>query len=117
MIREYVEALRALWAGETVDQEGQIWQLRGARLAFTPPEEIPIFIASTGPQVLGLAGRSADGVLYSGGLSLASIKKGAAFAEAKAAVNGFPRRDAVAPVMMMAPLPLCCMGPTTSRVL
>ncbi|MBT5050851.1 MAG: LLM class flavin-dependent oxidoreductase [Rhodospirillaceae bacterium] len=81
VIREYVEALRALWAGETVEQEGVIWQLRGARLAFTPPEPIPIFVASTGPQVLGLAGRIADGVLYSGGLSLASIRKSAVFAE------------------------------------
>ncbi len=82
VIREYVEALRALWAGETVDQEGLIWQLRGARLAFTPPKPIPVFVASTGPQVLGLAGRIADGVLYSGGLSLASIQKCAAYAEA-----------------------------------
>ena len=81
VIREYVEALRALWNGETVDQEGLIWQLRGARLAFKPPKPIPIFIASTGPQVLGLAGRIADGVLYSGGLSLASIKKCADFAD------------------------------------
>ena len=88
VIREYVEALRGLWAGETIDQEGLVWQLRGARLAFTPPGEIPIFIASTGPQVLGLAGRIADGVLYSGGLSLASIKKGAAFAEAGLAKAG-----------------------------
>ena len=82
VIREYVEALRALWAGETVEQEGVIWQLRGARLAFKPPQESPIFVASTGPQVLGLAGRIGDGVLYSGGLSLASIRKCAAYAEA-----------------------------------
>jgi 5,10-methylenetetrahydromethanopterin reductase len=81
VIREYVEVLRALWAGETVDQEGLIWQLRGARLAFTPPQEIPIFIASTGPQVLRLAGRIANGVLYSGGLSLQSIRKCARFAD------------------------------------
>jgi 5,10-methylenetetrahydromethanopterin reductase len=82
VIREYVEALRALWAGETVEQEGAVWQLRGARLAFTPAENIPIFVASTGPQVLGLAGRIGDGVLYSGGLSLASIRKCAGYAEA-----------------------------------
>ncbi len=88
VIREYVEALRSLWAGETVEQEGLVWQLRGARLAFQPPAPIPIFIASTGPQVLGLAGRIADGVLYSGGLSLASIQKCAANAEAGIAKAG-----------------------------
>jgi 5,10-methylenetetrahydromethanopterin reductase len=88
VIREYVEALRSLWAGETVEQEGLIWQLRGARLAFKPPSPIPIFVASTGPQVLGLAGRIADGVLYSGGLSLASIQKCAKNAEAGIAKAG-----------------------------
>ncbi|GEM_PF-418101 len=88
VIREYVEALRSLWAGETVEQEGLIWQLRGARLAFKPPGPIPIFVASTGPQVLGLAGRIADGVLYSGGLSLASIQKCAKNAEAGIAKAG-----------------------------
>lgn len=81
VIREYVEALRALWAGETVDQEGLVWQLRGARLAFKPPKPIPIIVASTGPQVLRLAGSIADGVLYSGGLSLNYTRQCAAHAE------------------------------------
>src|SRR5690606_34541993 len=29
VIREYVEALRALWAGETVEMDGHWWKLRG----------------------------------------------------------------------------------------
>lgn len=93
VMREYVEALRALWAGETVDQEGLVWQLRGARLAFKPPEEIPIFIASTGPQVLRLSGRIADGVLFSGGLSVNYTKHCAAFtAEGLAKAGRDPAR-------------------------
>ncbi|MHA1107635.1 MAG: LLM class flavin-dependent oxidoreductase [Alphaproteobacteria bacterium] len=81
VIREYVEALRALWAGETVDMEGHIFQLRGARLAFTPPAPIPIFVASTGPQILHLSGRIADGVLFSGGLSLNFTRRCVALAD------------------------------------
>src|SRR3546814_16900515 len=50
VIREYVESLRALWAGETVETEGHWWQLRGARMAFAPPSPIPVFIASPRPQ-------------------------------------------------------------------
>ena len=69
VMREYVETLRALWAGETVESDGLVWNLRGARLAFRPPGKIPVYIASTGPKVLDLAGRIADGVLFSGGLS------------------------------------------------
>lgn len=82
VIREYVEALRALWAGETVDMEGHVFQLRGARLAFTPSLPIPIFVASTGPQVLHLSGRIADGVLFSGGLSLDFTRRCVALADA-----------------------------------
>jgi len=80
VMREYVEALRGLWSGEAVEQDGHVWQLNGARLAFTPPEPIPIFVASTGPQVLRLSGRIADGVLFSGGLSLAFTKRCAEYA-------------------------------------
>ena len=82
VIREYVEALRQLWAGETVEMEGHVFQLRGARLAFTPPKPIPIFVASTGPQVLNLSGRIADGVLFSGGLSLDFTRRCVALADA-----------------------------------
>ena len=81
VIREYVEALRKLWAGETVEMEGHIFQLRGARLAFTPPKPIPIFVASTGPKVLNLSGRIADGVLFSGGLSLDFTRRCVALAD------------------------------------
>lgn len=91
VIAEYVEALRALWSGETVEMEGQIFRLDGARLAFTPPQPIPIFVASTGPQILKLSGRIADGVLFSGGLSLEFTKRCVALADEGVAEAG---RDA-----------------------
>jgi 5,10-methylenetetrahydromethanopterin reductase len=91
VIGEYVAALRKLWAGETVNMEGHIFQLRGARLAFTPPEPIPIFVASTGPQILNLAGRISDGVLFSGGLSLQFTRQCVALADKGVAKAG---RDA-----------------------
>ena len=81
VIREYVEALRKLWAGETVEMEGRVFQLRGARLTFTPPKPSPIFVASTGPKVLNLSGRIADGVLFSGGLSLDFTRRCVALAD------------------------------------
>ncbi len=87
-IREYVEAMRTLWAGETLEQEGIVWQLRGARLAFRPPGSLPVFVASTGPRVLGLAGEIADGVLFSGGLSLDYTRRCVEQAEAGAARAG-----------------------------
>jgi len=81
VIREYLTALRALWAGETVEMEGHAFELNGARLAFAPPQPIPIFVASTGPQILNLSGRIADGVLFSGGLSLGFTRRCVALAD------------------------------------
>jgi len=88
VIREYVEALRGLWSGEPVEQDGHAWRLNGARLAFTPPAPIPVFVASTGPQVLKLSGRIADGVLFSGGLSLAFTRRCADYANEGIAAAG-----------------------------
>lgn len=80
-IGEFVEDLRALWAGDTVERTALNYTLDGARMAFAPPEPIPIYVASSGPKVLGLAGRVADGVLLSAGLCLPFTKRCLAWAE------------------------------------
>jgi 5,10-methylenetetrahydromethanopterin reductase len=70
IMREYVAALRALWSGEPVTQDGGLHKLRGAKMVFDQGRQYPIYIASTGPQMLKLAGEIADGVLLSAGLTL-----------------------------------------------
>jgi len=60
---EYVEVLRALWAGKPVTHEGALHKLRGAKMVFDQGRQYPIYIASTGSQMLKLAGEIADGVL------------------------------------------------------
>jgi 5,10-methylenetetrahydromethanopterin reductase len=75
VMREYVQALRALMAGEAVRLEGEVHKLRGAHLAFQKGAGIPIFIASTGPQMLRLAGEIGDGVVLSSGLTLAATRR------------------------------------------
>jgi 5,10-methylenetetrahydromethanopterin reductase len=74
IVREYVEALRALWLGTPVEREGLLHRLKGANMAFAQGRQYPIYIASTGPQMLKLAGAIADGVLLSAGLTLASTR-------------------------------------------
>jgi len=75
VMRDYVEALRALWAGKPVTHEGELHGLRGAKMVFDQGRQYPIYIASTGPQMLSLAGEISDGVLLSAGLTLASAKR------------------------------------------
>jgi 5,10-methylenetetrahydromethanopterin reductase len=62
VVADTVEVLRALWSGETVDWAGELHSLRGAQLG-SGRRDIPIWITSRGPLLLGLAGRRADGVL------------------------------------------------------
>ena len=82
VMREYVEALRALWTGKPVTQDGELHKLRGAKMVFAKGKQYPIYIASTGPQMLKLAGEIADGVLLSAGLTLAATQRCLELAEA-----------------------------------
>lgn len=59
-LRESLTIMRALWAGETVDFEGEYLQLRGARQAPTPLGHLPIVIGGTGPKTLALVRDFAD---------------------------------------------------------
>lgn len=83
-IREYVRNIRALTSGNTVAHEGVTETLRGAHMDFGTGDQFPIYVASTGPQILKLAGEIADGVLLSAGLThaysrvcLRSVEEGA----------------------------------------
>ena len=82
VMREYTADLRRLFAGEAVEREGEIYQLRRAHMNFRAPMEIPIYIASTGPQMLKLAGEIADGLVLSAGLTLKSCRLCLDYAEA-----------------------------------
>lgn len=82
VMREYIEALRALHAGEAVHREGRVFRLRGARMNFGAGPRYPLYLASTGPQMLRLAGEIADGVLLSAGLTLVSCRECLANAQA-----------------------------------
>jgi 5,10-methylenetetrahydromethanopterin reductase len=73
-LRESVDMVRRLLAGETVTCTGKVISLAGGRLQFTPPRRtIPIYFATHGPQVTRLAGEVADGVLIANTLVPASI--------------------------------------------
>lgn len=75
VLREYVEALRKLWLGETVHSEGEVQKIRGAHMEFGKEARIPVYVASTGPKVLNLAGQIADGVLLSAGMTLVNCRR------------------------------------------
>ena len=63
-LRETVQTVRALIAGEQVETQGKVVSLARSRLDFDPVRRrVPIYIATHGPQISRLAGEIADGVL------------------------------------------------------
>ena len=69
-LREYVEALRAIWrcweSGEKLDYQGEHYRFTLMTPRFTPPQVnlpmVPITMAAVGPAMLRVAGRVCDGV-------------------------------------------------------
>ncbi len=63
-MREAVEVIRGLFAGQQVAQQGKVISLGAARLDFKPVQDrIPIYFATHGAQITRLAGQIADGIL------------------------------------------------------
>ncbi len=65
-VRETVEIVRALLAGESVTRHGRTQRLQDLRLSFEDrPPVPPVYVAAVGPQALEQAGAIADGVVLS----------------------------------------------------
>src|SRR5207247_1167580 len=61
-VRECVEIVRRLLAGERLTFRGQRFAVDGVALESAPTRDVPIFLGVKGPKALRLAGEIADGV-------------------------------------------------------
>lgn len=62
-LREYIDIVRSLLTGESVDYQGRFYAVQGTSLGFTPLRpDVPIYLGSTGQKSIQLAGELADGV-------------------------------------------------------
>ena len=84
MMREYVDVLRRLLSGETVNFKGEMIHINGAKMGFVPKRPIPMYITAVRSRMLQLGGEIGDGVLLSAGCApgyiercVADIQKGA----------------------------------------
>jgi alkanesulfonate monooxygenase SsuD/methylene tetrahydromethanopterin reductase-like flavin-dependent oxidoreductase (luciferase family) len=73
LMREYVTALRALLAGESVTVSGDYVNLTDVQLGWAPDVATPLLIGATGPRTLQLAGELGDGVVLDSVMSPARI--------------------------------------------
>lgn len=63
-MEDYLTILRGLLKGEVVSHQGEVVQVRGARLPVPPPTPPRLFVAALSPGMASLAGRRADGALF-----------------------------------------------------
>jgi len=61
MLTEAVEIIRALWTGETVDRQGDFYEVENARLFDPPTVAPPIIVSGYGPNAVALAAQIGDG--------------------------------------------------------
>ncbi len=59
-LRETLEVIRALWAGETVNYQGEFHQLQDAVQAPRPLTDIPVVVGGAGPKTLAIVRDHAD---------------------------------------------------------
>lgn len=66
-LRESVELIRRLWRGDFVSFEGEFFRTHAATIYDRPDQEVPIYIAASGPVAARLAGRVGDGFICTSG--------------------------------------------------
>jgi len=83
-LAEAIELIRRLWREERVDFAGDYYATAKATIYDRPEEEVPIYVAASGPLAAKLAGRVGDGFICTSGKApelyeqlLASVADGA----------------------------------------
>ncbi len=65
--KEAISVIQELWAGERVTIDGQYYSLDKATIYDRPEQQVPIYVAASGPAATRLAGRVGDGYITTSG--------------------------------------------------
>jgi 5,10-methylenetetrahydromethanopterin reductase len=107
-MREYTEAIRALFTMQEVTYKGEFVNVEGIRLDVihgdTSPRPIPIYIGATGPKMLELTGEIADGCVLNYMVSPAYIRQACGLLEAGAKRAGKTLADIDRPELIVCSL-------------
>ncbi|MFF4351637.1 LLM class flavin-dependent oxidoreductase [Streptomyces sp. NPDC001530] len=75
LLREYLDALRALLRGERVTTDGRYVKLDGVALDWPPSVAPEILTGATGPRTLRLAGEAADGTILTAATAPEGVRR------------------------------------------
>lgn len=98
-LRDTIEIVRAMLAGQTVDYQGKAFCARQVALSFESRSDVPIFLAGRGEKTLKLCGELADGLIISNMSSVGYAAKSAGAVNEAAQQAG--RKDGVSIVQYM----------------
>ncbi|MEY2246778.1 LLM class flavin-dependent oxidoreductase, partial [Streptomyces sp. BF23-18] len=75
LLREHLDALRALLRGERVTTQGRYVRLDGVALDWPPADAPEILTGATGPRTLRLAGEAADGTVLTASTTVDGVRR------------------------------------------
>lgn len=75
LLREHLDALRALLRGERVTVQGRYVRLDGVALDWPPTTAAPVFAGARGPRTLRLSGEAADGTVLDAGVTAEELRR------------------------------------------
>ena len=92
-VRETIQICRALFSGETVTYDGELFSVEDSWLHFETRSDLPIYVASRGDRILEMSGALADGVMLATYATPDGIQRGLQFIEKGAQSVGRSWRD------------------------
>ncbi|MCK9872117.1 LLM class flavin-dependent oxidoreductase [Nocardiopsis dassonvillei] len=75
LLREHLDALRALLAGERVTSRGRYVTLDDVALDYPPTTPVPVLAGARGPRTLHLSGRAADGTILDAAAGVEGVRR------------------------------------------
>ncbi|MFE9613690.1 LLM class flavin-dependent oxidoreductase [Streptomyces sp. NPDC006012] len=75
LLREHLDALRALLRGERLDVEGRYVKLDDVALDWPPESAVDVFAGATGPRTMRLTGEAADGTILTSDTSPDGVRR------------------------------------------
>jgi 5,10-methylenetetrahydromethanopterin reductase len=95
-VREFVEIVRLVMTGRSVNYAGRVFQVENFTLEFTPARQVPIFLAALRTRMLRLAGKLGGGVLLNWATTEQAARSVEIVREAAASSGRDPRDIVVA---------------------
>ncbi|MFG2003657.1 LLM class flavin-dependent oxidoreductase [Spirillospora sp. NPDC048911] len=102
LLREHLDAMRALLRGERVTVDGRYVKLDGVALDWPPSAAAPVFAGATGPRTLRLTGECADGTILTADTDPEAVREARRLVEEGRATGGRTDRHEIVVYLLAA---------------